>query len=293
MRMVLVTKLALLFVVLSSVFGCGQVHPEHAADQAAPAPVANQQQPLKGEAADAKRAMTAVVESKIIRIGYVSLTVEELDPLQDGVRQLAKRFDAQIADSDLQAQTQSRRRCTWTIRVPSEKYEELLSEVSRLGPLQSVRSTAQDVSDECIDIAARIRNKQVEVDRLLKLFESASATLNQVGEVQRELSRAQEELERLQGRQRWLELHTSYSTIHLSVDEISPYVPPTKLEPTPFQEQISATWNSSWLALIEAIRYGTLFVIALAPWLGLISIFVLPMRLRRNRKQRNAPSTSA
>ncbi len=286
-------KFALQLVFLVGTIGCSQQLADQPPMNVAQAPQAENIPQNKVDVADVEHHQQTIVATRIIRTGYVSVTVTDLAPLQVKVSQLARNAGALIADSDLQTQTQSRRRCVWKLRVPSEKFDDLLPELCQLGHLQSTRSTAQDVSEECVDITARIHNKRVEVDRLLKLFESASATLTQVGDVQREFSRAQEELERLQGRQRWLEVNTSYSTIHFTVDELAPYVPPTTPEPSPFREQIAQTWNSSCNALVEAARFSALFVTALAPWVGLLAFVFVPFHLLRNLKRQQSPSTPA
>ena len=88
----------------------------------------------------------------------------------------------------------------WKIRVPVDQFESFVQKVVALGELERTLRTSQDVTEEYYDIEARIKNKKVEEERLLKHLEKSTGKLEEILAVEREISRVRGEVERLQGR---------------------------------------------------------------------------------------------
>ncbi|HEY3965226.1 MAG TPA: DUF4349 domain-containing protein [Planctomycetaceae bacterium] len=109
-----------------------------------------------------------------------------------------------------------------------------------------------------------------------------------VGDVEREVSRVRDDLERMQGRMRVLQDLTSLATVTLYVDEIKGYVPPQN--PT-FAVRISRAFDASWDALATTSQSLAVAAVAFAPWAVALGIpgfgFVMLIRrlTRRSEKQ--------
>jgi hypothetical protein len=115
---------------------------------------------------------------------------------------------------------------TVTIRVPSASFTRALSDASDLGKLKNRRVQTQDVTEEYVDLKARIANSEASVQALLALMAKAK-TVDEILHVQQVLTSAQEQLEQLKGRLRYLDEHTSFSTLSLALFEIGTSVSPT------------------------------------------------------------------
>jgi hypothetical protein len=107
-----------------------------------------------------------------------------------------------------------------SLRVPSAELTAVLAELSRLaaGAL-SERITADDVSDEVVDLEARLRNQRRLEEQLLTLLQSAR-DVEAALKVHHELSAARGEIERLEGQRTFLERTVSFATIELSLSEL-------------------------------------------------------------------------
>lgn len=229
------------------------------------------------------------IERKIIYTADISTVVEDFDGMPEQVQELVEQHGGYIANSDLQSSSGRPRSGTWTIRVPAKDYGRFLDAACALGELQQRSEDSQEVTAEYYDVEARIRNKQREEERLLELLETATGKLQDVLQVEKELSRVREEIERYQGRMRVLQDQTTLSTVTLRIHELQGYQP---IESPTFQTRIGRAWTMSLQALAGLGRGLVLAAVIVSPWivvaLPFILILILIIRIRRRRRVRNA-----
>ena len=104
------------------------------------------------------------------------------------------------------------------VRVPATRFGDALADLESLGKVASESVSGDDVSQEFIDLQARLRNYTAQETVLLRLMERARSVTDTI-RVQNELQRVQLEIERLRGRITYLEDQTAMSTIELRVAE--------------------------------------------------------------------------
>jgi nitrate reductase assembly molybdenum cofactor insertion protein NarJ len=91
----------------------------------------------------------------------------------------------------------------------------VLERLKALGQTISKNIVAQDVTDEYVDLGLQLKNAEALCDRLLSILEKAT-TVKDAVEVERELSRVRQEIERIKGRLAHLDKLIAYSTIDVS-----------------------------------------------------------------------------
>ncbi len=101
-----------------------------------------------------------------------------------------------------------------TIRVPRAKFEQALAAVDGVGDVLSRNVQAEDVTDEYVDLEIRIKNARAMQARLQQLLQRAE--VKDALEIEKELHRVTEELERLEGKLKLLRDRVAYSTITVS-----------------------------------------------------------------------------
>lgn len=273
---------------LVAICGCGtsmekasseymnQAPPAQAAGQPAEAPAAK-----VGEAGDAAARNEAALPRRIIFTADVQLIVEDFEGLPEKVAELVERYGGFVAHSQVQGSAGSPRAATWKIRVPVEKYEDLLEAARRLGEVQSVSSDSQDVTAEYYDLEARIHNKQVEEKRLLTHLTDSTGKLEDILAVERELSRVREELEQMQGRLRLLKDLVTLTTVTLHVREIKGFVP---LQAPTLGVRISRAFAGSLRALSSTGESLLIAAVVVGPWLVLPALVLSAILLTRRRR---------
>lgn len=161
---------------------------------------------------------------KLVRTGEIELRVNDTAAAGSSVRQLAAERGGFVAASSRQTHethNETYRTERVVVRVPSDEFEASMAELEGLGEVESATTDTEDVTEQLVDIEARLENLRAERDRLRRLFESANET-DDVLAVQRELSDVQEEIERLEARRQSLERDVALSTITVELAEERP-----------------------------------------------------------------------
>ncbi len=99
-----------------------------------------------------------------------------------------------------------------TIRVPAPRFHEALARVEKIGDVTSRDVNAEDVTEEYLDLEVRLKTARAVRDRLEHLLARASKVEESIA-VERELERLVGEIERLEGRMRYLQERAQLSTI--------------------------------------------------------------------------------
>ena len=105
-----------------------------------------------------------------------------------------------------------------TIRIPRGKFDDALRTIEKLGDVVHRSVTAQDVTDEYVDMEIRLKNARAIRDRLQALLEKAQ--IKEAIEIQKELGKVTEEIERIEGRLKLLKDKIAFSTITVSFQPV-------------------------------------------------------------------------
>lgn len=221
------------------------------------------------------------IPRRIIYSADVTLTTANLTTAAHDIENNVKKCDGYIADSEIGANGSTQRTGTWKVRVPVARFDDFVKSLQGIGDVVSNKITSQDVSEEFYDVEARLRNKKIEEAGLLQHLKASTARLSDILTVERELSRVREEIERIQGRLRFLSNQTDLTTITITVQEREngPKNGPS------FVSQISGTFAGSLKAMADFFRGLTLAATALLPWLIVAGGIGLPFYLRRKRRR--------
>ncbi len=120
-----------------------------------------------------------------------------------------------------------------TIRVPVAHYREAVSRVEKLGRVAHRELEAADVTEEYVDLEARLKNAKAVRTRLEALLEKAE-DVKAALEVEKELNRVGEEIERLEGKLKLLKNRVAYSTIAVTFERVYRTAPTPQLMRLPF-----------------------------------------------------------
>ncbi len=211
------------------------------------------------------------LSAMIIRTGQVSVEVDSLPSAIARVRGLAERVGGYVANTAIQTGQERFHSATIEIKVPSERFEEALQGLKPIGKVESINVNAEDVGEEFVDVSARVQNDRRFEARLLDLLSTHTGKLADVIELEQELGRVREEIERYEGRLRYLKAHAATSSLSITVHEPAPIVG----EQGSFSV-IAASFAQGWrnfVALvaiaIEALGVvGPLVLLAALAWFG-------------------------
>ena len=143
--------------------------------------------------------------SMLIYTAAISLAVFQVEQQMIAVENLAREAGGYLATrGDQQI----------TIRIPRGQFDDVIKRIEKLGDVTHRSITAQDVTDEYVDLEIRIKNARAMRDRLQELLKQAA--VKDALEIEKELGRITGEIERMEGRLKLLKDKIAYSTITVS-----------------------------------------------------------------------------
>lgn len=240
--------------------GCGQPgRPDLGASLPVVEPAADEQHPA--------------AERRIIYTATIDLVVKDSSQTHEAVKTLVAEVKGYVSTFREDSPVPSQRGGKWVVRLPASEFERFTSEVLKLGIATSQQSDAQDVTEQYIDLTARLANKKRMEERVLKLLEEQTGQIKEVVEVEAQLGRIREEIETLEGKVRYLSDRVAMTTVTISARENANYFPAT---PPTFASKAWTTLSQSLAGMQELGEGVVLAVIAISPWLLLGLVLLTP-----------------
>jgi hypothetical protein len=228
-----------------------------------------QQQPqqVSLEGAAAVQAATFAADRKIIR--NCDLTLETDSP-SDGLRKITSIAEqhggfvvtSEFKHNDGAGQTKPTQTVTVVARVPASQFNSALEQIRSAGNrVVQEKVSGQDVSEEYLDLEARIRTKKALEAQFLEIMKQARKVSDAL-EVQSQLADVRTEIERFEGRRRFLENQSALSTITVTLQMPQPIIAATT---SGFGSSIKRSFGDAVDVAASIILFLIQAVIVLAP----------------------------
>ncbi|MEO6447371.1 MAG: DUF4349 domain-containing protein [Gemmatimonadaceae bacterium] len=224
--------------------------------------------------------------SMIIRTGNASVEVDSLEPAIAAVQRLALALGGWVGNTSLASGEYQVRNATLELKIPSQRYDDALRGLSPVGTVETITSDAQDVGEEFVDLSARVRNARRLETRLVALLDTRTGKLEDVLAVERELARVREDIERLEGRLRYLETRVATSTLLVTLHERAPLV-----SASPGQNVLGEAFRDAWRNFVHLLA-GAIAALGILVPVGVV-VTVIVMAWRRSRRGRGPAASNA
>lgn len=288
-----------------TVAGCAR---QEAADEELSRGVASSEAPMQDSAEGQSAAEpapsspgtdpTANADRMIIRTQTMRLEVKSTPEAVDEIRDMATQYSAVITDLQVATETDdwlyrydeygyavgdgAALRGWVTVRVPADQLDAFVEDARALGTVKFQSEGTEDVTQQHIDLSARLENLRAEEQRLRSFFDAAK-NVQEMLAVEAELNRIRGEIESLDAQVKYLERQAAMATVTIELTEERPVVRPDG-EDWGFKDAITDGFRGAANVLTFAIA----FIIATAPlWLlGLIVFIVVRLVIKRRRAKR-------
>jgi hypothetical protein len=164
-----------------------------------------------------------------------------------------------------------------TLRVPPAALDDVLGRLAALGTLLSQNRSTTDVTDEYVDVEARLSSQRASLDRLLQLVGTAG-DLDDVISLENEIARRQADLDALAARLKSLDEETELATIALTLTS----EPVTVVAES--KTGFLAGLDNGWQAFTDAVVAALTVLGALLPFAILIALIGIPWLVLRRRR---------
>lgn len=235
----------------------------------------------------------AVQERLIIRTGDMSIVATDTEATLARIAEMAESGGGWVVSSNIYQSTETAKTGYIQVRIPAEGFQSMLDAIAGLAvEVTSLNTSGQDVTEEYVDLDARLGNLEATADRL-RTFLDEARTVEEALAVNQELSRVEGEIESLKGRMQYLEQSSAFSSVSVNVtpDELSQPIQVGGWQPTGVAKQAVEALIAALQWLANAVIWFAIFVL---PVLAIIAIpFVLIIWLIRRLRRRERATTEA
>ncbi|KOU62752.1 lipoprotein [Streptomyces sp. MMG1533] len=223
----------------------------------------------------------------IIRTASLTVQVKDVPKSLDEARTTTENAGGYVGNETTSRGEEGNEQTHVVLRVPVDKYEEVLAELEGSGKLLERTAKAQDVTDQVVDVESRITSQRASVARIRELMDRATR-LSDVVTLEGELSTRQADLESLLARQASLKDRAGLATITLNLSE-TPVKKAAKEDEDPgVVDALTGGWN----AFVTMLRWIVVAIAAVLPFAAVTVLTVLVwLRLVRPRLPRR-PATA-
>ena len=245
----------------------------------------------------------APVERKLIRNVSMNLETREFDALTKSISDAVTFFGGYMEQADVSGNSlywsgeRSNRYSNITARIPENKLDAFLTEVSSQGNVTYKNESVQDVTLQYTDITSRKKTLQMEQERLWELLEKAES-VDAVIALEARLSEVRYQLESIESQLRTLDNQIVYSTVYLSIQEVQVLTStdPDTI-PVRIQKGLSRSFNTLKISSVDFLVgfISSLPILAVFAVLVFIAVIILkkPLKRRKTRKQKGMDKTEA
>jgi hypothetical protein len=221
------------------------------------------------------------LDRKLVRTATMELVASNVVEVANKARDVAVRFGGFAGSEDVKGDN-----ATLTLHIPSNQFDKALGELTGLVPPEGVRArnqTAEDVTEQLVDVESRIATQRTSVERVTALLARAQ-TVAEIVQIESEVTRRQADLESLEKRREALSGQVAMSkvTLRVSMAGPAPAPPPAAADSDGFLAGLVGGWHAFLTAggwLLRVVGAMLPFLIAL----GIPGFYAWRWWLRRRR----------
>ena len=233
-----------------------------------------------GTADGGRSSSSDVNPEKIIYSADVTVETVTFDEAVAGVAALMEEYGGWIESSSVNdANYYSRARgyassrsAYYTLRVPSEKFSQLMSGLSALGNVPYTHTYTENVTAQYYDVQARLTAYTTQETRLLEMMEAAE-TVSDVIAIEEKLTELRYQIESLQSTLNNYDRRVSYSSIYLSLEEVQEYTPETVAELS-YGQQLGRAFSRGFRNAGNFFKDTLIFLVGSIPTLIFLAVAI-------------------
>jgi hypothetical protein len=160
-----------------------------------------------------------LTERKLIRNGQLDFKTKNVKTTKSEIEKISQDLNAYIAGEN-ENNYGDRLQYTQTIRVPADQFDNLIKRIEPLADkIENKSINTQDVTEEFIDVEARLKTKKELEARFREILKQAK-TVEEIVSIESQIANVRAEIESMEGRLKYLQNQVSFSTLHVSYYEV-------------------------------------------------------------------------
>lgn len=230
--------------------------------------------------------ISTLLNRMIIKSGNINIEIDKFDESEKIINEEVSKVKGYITNSNSSLDASGNKQGVIAVRIPSDNFDLFIQRIGMIGKVMSQQISGNDVTEEYIDLEARQTTQKELERRLLELLSEKTANLTDVVEVEEKLSAVRENIERTEGRMKFLKDQSAFSTLNVSLFE------PSLLQTSSgggFFYEIGQAFKKGLSGFTEVLGGLLTFMVAFSPVLIFaFVIFIIIKKILLNRKKRVA-----
>lgn len=163
--------------------------------------------------------VSGTADRKVIKNGSLDLLVKSAEKSAKDIQGVAERLGGFVAEADVYNVAQDAKSGRITVRVPADKFNVAFDEIKKFAiKVERENSSAQDVTEQYIDLESRLKNLGVQEAQYLEIMKKAE-TVEDILNVSSRLSEVRGQIEQIQGQLKYLASQVDMTSITASLTE--------------------------------------------------------------------------
>jgi hypothetical protein len=230
-------------------------------------------------------------ERKVIRNAELTLELATPEEGKRMIETVAGSNGGFVVSSEVNSRDEGEVRgaVTLVLRIPAARFSAALEEIRKLGyKIRREKITGQDVTEEYVDLEARLKAKRAVEAQFLEIMKQANKVVDAL-EVQKALGEVRSDIEQMEGRRRFLDNQVALSTFTITLQAPAPLMSTTG---SGFFQGVKEAVGEGFDAATQVVLWLIRFALVLIP---IVVLVVLPAALlwrrlrRKNRLQTKTP----
>ena len=208
------------------------------------------------------------VNQKLIRKIWLEAETEDMNALLAAVEERIAQLQGYVEGRQVRngsAYSGTRYRyAELTVRIPAEKLDSFVQDVSKQSNITNTRETTDDVTLSYVENESKVKALETEQTRLLELLAKAE-TMEDILKIESRLTDIRAQLEQVKSQLRLYDNLVSYSTVYLNITEVTEYTPVE--EPETIWQRMGSGIRESWKDMVKGLGNILVFVVVALPHL--------------------------
>jgi hypothetical protein len=158
-------------------------------------------------------------QRKLIRNAQVELEIVSFDEAVQKITAFAKEERGYVATSSSEKQANGKLRGEVVVKVLPDNLDRFLQKIRGLGELKNQTLGSEDVTKAYFDTDSRLKNARVMEQRLIDMLKTKTGKVSDLLQVEKELGRVREEIEKMQGELKYWDSQVQFATVTISLAE--------------------------------------------------------------------------
>ena len=204
----------------------------------------------------------------IARTAELTLTTNEFDKSRLAIEEILKRRNGYMGQLNVNTTTSSGRTLDATLKIPADQRDQAITEIKKLGRVESESQTGEEVTAQYMDLEARLSNADNTEQRLTDILRERTGKLSDVLAVEESLSRVRGEIEQMEAERKTLTKRVEFLMLQVHLAEN--YRPQSNSVLGRFRDAAISGYQSLVNGIVAAILFLLKFGPSILLWAAIL-----------------------